>query len=238
MKKFIIITSLPNIFESIFSCGVVGNALKNGLWELELVNLYDFGVGIHKKIDDTVYGGGCGMLIMADVVAKAIEFVRLSNNNIDFFYMSPRGKKFNQEMARDFVSSDRDICIICGRFEGIDQRVIDFYGINEISIGDFVLSNGELASSVVIDAVVRLLPNVMNNSDSGNEESFNLSDDCDCVRLLECDKYTKPSVWNEIEVPHVLLSGNHKKIAEWCSKNAIEVTKKRRVDLLSNHNEK
>lgn len=232
MKKIIIITSLSEIFSSIFSCGVVGNALKKELWNLRIINLYDFGIGNHKKIDDVIYGGGAGMLIMAEVISKAIEHVKTTEENkTDFIYMSPRGKKFNQQVAQD-ISKDlnTNLCIICGRFEGIDQRVIDYYKIEEISIGDFVLSNGELAAAIIIDSIVRLIPNVMGNQVSSADESFNYINN---TKLLECNQYTRPAIWNDIPVPNVLLSGNHKKISEWKRENSLKITRKRRADLLS-----
>ena len=231
MKEIIVITSMPEIFTSMFSCGVIGTALKKNLWSLKLVNLYDFGLGAHKKIDDTVYGGGCGMLITAGVVSKAVEYAQSFYTDCDFdiIYLSPRGEKFNQSLARDFSHSEKPLCIICGRFEGIDQRVINYYDMREISIGDFVLSNGEIASAIVIDSIIRLMPNVLGNSESSEDESFSITGENN-IKLLECDKYTKPAAWNGLAVPDVLLSGNHLKIKEWNEQNSLRVTKNKRPD--------
>jgi tRNA (guanine37-N1)-methyltransferase len=230
MKKnhFVIITSLPEIFPRALNFGVVGKALKNGIWSIEIINLYDFGIGVHKKIDDTPYGGGAGMVIMADVLANAINSVKdkYDKKNLDFYYMSPRGEVLNQDIARKLksdMSSERIISIICGRFEGIDQRIIDFFDIKELSVGQYVLSNGDIAAMVVIDSVVRLIDGVLGNSESDENESFsNFESDS----LLEHDQYTKPAIWNGLSVPDVLISGHHEKIKVWRVENSIKNTKK------------
>lgn len=236
MSHFIILTTLPMIFpvpglgmSSPLEVGIIGKALNAGLWSLEIVNLYDYGFGIHKKIDDTPYGGGAGMVIMAEVLGNAINHVRdkYYNKEIDFYLMSPRGEIFNQEIARniagDITQNNKINCIICGRFEGIDQRVIDFFNIRELSIGQYVLSNGDIAAMIMIDAIVRLLPGVMGNSESGETESFS---NFDGEVLIEFDHYTKPAIWNNMSVPEVLLSGHHEKIKLWRKENSVKNTKK------------
>ncbi len=234
MKKFIIITSLAESFPGILNYGIIGKALKNYLWSLEIINLYDFGIGIHKKIDDTPYGGGCGMVILPEVLGKAIEHVKNHNQNVIFYYMSPRGEILNQQISKKLsISEEENICIICGRFEGIDQRILDFYNIQEISIGDYIISNGELGAMILIDSIVRLLPEVMGNNNSGSDESFNFNEDLQEF-VLEYDQYTKPAIWNGIKVPKILLSGHHKKIQEWRNENSFKITKERRKDILKN----
>ena len=233
MKKFIIITSLAESFPGILNCGLIGKALKNNLWSLKIVNLYDFGIGIHKKIDDTTYGGGPGLLIVPEVLSKAIENVKIQYEKIIFYYMSPRGKILNQQISKKLSESEENICLICGRFEGIDQRILNFYNIQELSIGDYIISNGELGAMILIDSIVRLLPKVMGNDDSGSDESFNFNKDLQEF-VLEYDQYTKPAIWNGIKVPEILLSGHHKKIQEWRNENSFKITKERRKDILKN----
>ena len=232
MKNFIIITSLLESFPGILNHGIIGKALKNNLWSLNIINLYDFGIGVHKKIDDTPYGGGCGMVLLPEVVGESIEFVKNNYENVEFYYMSPRGIQLSQNISKSLAFNNKDICIICGRFEGIDQRVLDFYDIKEISIGDYIISNGELSAMVLIDSIVRLLPEVMGNNFSGDDESFGFNHDLNQY-VLEYNQYTKPSLWNGIDVPEVLLSGHHKKIKEWRNKNSFEITRERRRDILS-----
>ena len=226
-NHFIIITSLPEVFPGPLNHGILGKALKNEIWSLEIVNLYDFGVGIHKKIDDTPYGGGAGMVIMAEILSNAINHVKNKYNhqNIEFYYMSPRGEIVNQEISRKIMSDIENniICIICGRFEGIDQRIIDCFKIKELSIGQYVLSNGDIAAIVVIDSVVRLLNGTLGNQSSGVDESFA---NFESEALLEHDQYTKPAIWNGIKVPDVLISGHHRKVNEWKRENSIKNTKK------------
>jgi tRNA (guanine37-N1)-methyltransferase len=231
--KFIIITSLPDAFPGILNHGIIGKALKNNLWSLEIVNLYNFGIGNHKKIDDSPYGGGSGMIILPEVLEGAIEFVKKHHEDVIFYYMSPRGITFDQNMSKKLSESEYNICIICGRFEGIDQRVLDFYQIQEISIGNYVISNGELGAMIIIDSITRLLPEVMGNNNSKNDESFNFNDDLgECV--LEYNQYTRPSIWNNIPVPDVLLNGNHKKIKEWRNENSLKITQEKQKNILKN----
>ncbi len=228
MHHIVVISTLPNAFPGILSHGIVGNSLKKNLWSLDVINLYDFGIGIHKKIDDTPYGGGAGMVIMADVLADAINHVnqKYSHNKVNFYYMSPRGEIFNQKIAKNLAFSlqqnNNIICIICGRFEGIDNRVIDFFNIAEISLGRYVLSNGEIAAMAIIDSIVRLLPNVIGNNNSLASESF-ADEDCE---LMEYDQYTKPATWNGISIPEVLLSGHHGNIEKWRKENSLKRTNK------------
>ena len=225
-NHFVIISTLPEIFTSPFTHGVVGKALKNGIWSIEIINLYDFGLGVHKKIDDTPYGGGAGMVIMAEVLGNAINFVKNKySENIDFYYMSPRGEIFNQNIAKKITNDlkNNSICIVCGRFEGIDQRILDFFNIKELSIGQYILSNGDIAAIVMIDSIVRLLDGALGNQESEIHESFsNFNDEA----LLEYDQYSKPAIWNDLKVPDILLSGHHEKINAWRRENSIKNTKK------------
>jgi tRNA (guanine37-N1)-methyltransferase len=223
MTNFTIITTLSNAFPGILSEGVIGNALKDKIWSLSIINLYDFGIGKHQKIDDTPYGGGSGMVIMADVLSRALKSGYGEYDEI--YYFSPRGQILTQDLSRNLGINKKNICLICGRFEGLDQRVLDFHNIKEISIGDYILSNGDLAAMVFIDSIVRQLPGVLGNNLSLKTESFSNG-------LLEHDQYTKPAEWNDLKVPDVLLSGNHKEINNWREKNSLEVTKFRRPDLL------
>jgi tRNA (guanine37-N1)-methyltransferase len=226
-NHFVIITTLPDVFPGPLNCGIVGKSLKNGIWCLEVINLYDYGIGIHKKIDDTPYGGGAGMVIMAEVLANAINDMKnkYKDQNIDFYYMSPRGEMLNQKIVKKISKylEDNIVCVICGRFEGIDQRIIDFFNIKELSIGQYILSNGDIAAIVVIDSVVRLLNGVLGNNESGIHESFS---NFESEALIEHDQYTKPMIWNGLKVPDVLLSGHHQRVNEWKIENSIKNTKK------------
>ena len=220
--KFTILTIFPEMFPGILDFSLAGKALKSGLWQLETVDIKQYGIGNYKHVDDTPYGGGAGMVIRPDVLEKAIENSKLEGKKL--FYMSPRGAVLDQKKAEE-LSMLKEIAIICGRYEGIDERVIEHYGIEELSVGDYILSGGEPAALVVMDAVVRLLPEVVGNKDTHNEESFSNN-------LLEYPHYTKPAEWKGMKVPEVLSSGDHKKVADWRKAKAVEITKKRRPDLL------
>ena len=200
-----VFTLYPEIFPGPLSKGLYGKALEKKIWSLEAVNIRDFADDKHKTVDDKTFGGGSGMLLRPDVLAKSID--KNTNKGERIFYLSPKGKKFDQRMAKE-LSKEKTINLICGHFEGIDERVIDSRGIEEISIGDYILSGGETASIVVIDAVIRLLPKVLGNDMSKNEESFE-------NELLEYPQYTKPQIWEKKSVPEVLLSGDHAKIKDW-----------------------
>ena len=199
--------------------------MKKKIWELNIYNLRDFGEGKHKTVDDKPFGGGAGMIIKPDILGNAIEETLIKNHDRQsLVYLSPKGRPFKQIDAKNFSQSS-GVSILCGHFEGIDQRVLDIYEIEEISMGDYILSSGEVASFTFLDSILRLLPGVLGNQASIEVESF--SDD-----LLEYPQYTKPQEYKNIKVPDVLLSGNHEEIEKWRKEKSIEITKKNRPDML------
>lgn len=225
MSKFNIniITLFPEMFPGTLGHSIAGRAGEKNIWNMNIVNMRDFGIDSHQSVDDSPYGGGAGMVIRPDVISDAIESID-SDSRGSIIYFSPRGKLLNQKLVRKF-SKLENITLVCGRYEGIDQRVIDAYEMQEISIGDYILSGGEVAAQVFIDSCVRLLDNVVNKEESINNESFEIG-------LLEYPLYTRPEIWNGIKVPEVLLSGHHQNIIDWRLEQAIEITKQRRPDLL------
>ena len=226
-----ILTLYPDIYPGYLGYSLLGKALEKKIWELNIYNLRDFGEGKHKSVDDKPFGGGAGMIIKPDILGDAIEETLIKNHDQQkLVYLSPKGKPFKQVDAEKFSQSN-GVSILCGHFEGIDQRVIDIYEVEEISMGDYVLTGGEVASFAFLDAIIRLLPGVLGNEISIKDESF--SDN-----LLEYPQYTKPQEYKNIKVPDVLLSGNHEKIAEWRREKSIEITKKNRPDLLKDKNTK
>ena len=222
-----VITLFPQAFPGVLGQSLTGKALEQGLWALETVDLRPFGIGKHKNVDDTPAGGGAGMVLRADVVDAALRQAATgsppSRADWPVIYLSPRGRPFNQAMAQRF-SRAQGITMLCGRFEGVDQRVLDHHRIEEVSLGDFVLTGGEIAAQALIDATVRLIPRVLGNQASTEEESF--SD-----FLLEHPQYTRPAVWEGREIPEILLSGHHAKITAWRKAMAERLTKERRPDL-------
>lgn len=220
-----IITLFPEAFPGILGLSLTGKALDFGLWQLETIDLRPLGEGKHLNVDDTPAGGGAGMVLRADVVDRAIAAAepRVPRARWPLIYLSPRGKPFDQAMARRFADAD-GITLLCGRFEGVDERLIEHHGIEEVSLGDFVLTGGEIAATALIDATVRLIPRVLGNQDSTEEESFSEG-------LLEFPQYTKPPVWQGRAIPEVLLSGHHANIARWRKVMAERLTKERRPDL-------
>ncbi len=222
--KASVITLYPEMFPGPLGVSLAGNALGDGKWQLDVTHLRDFGEGKHKRVDDTPAGGGAGMVLKPDVLASAIDATSPPDDPRPRLLMSPRGKPLDQKLVRELANSPGAV-IICGRFEGIDQRVIETRNLQEVSVGDYILSGGEPAAIVLLDAVVRLLPGVMGNDQSGEFESFETG-------LLEHPHYTRPQSWEGREIPEVLTSGNHKKIAEWQRKEAERITKARRPDLL------
>ena len=215
------LTLLPDAFPGPLGVSILERARADGLWSLETVDLRQFGEGKHKNVDDTPAGGGAGMVMRADIAAAAIDSV--PRNDRPLILLSPRGKPLTQARARELAAGPGLICF-CGRFEGLDQRVIDARGMEEISIGDYVLAGGEVAAMVLIEAVVRLLPGVAGNAESLTDESFESG-------LLEYPQYTRPREWEGREIPEILLSGDHKKIAEWRKAESEDLTKLRRSDL-------
>ncbi len=205
--KINIFTLFPEIFQSYLSFGVIARAFEKEISTLNLVNIRDFAIDKRQNVDDYPFGGGAGMILKPDIIAKAIDAQKLNLKKTKFICTSPRGKTFNQKMAIDF-SKESEIAILCGRYEGIDQRVIAEYEMEEISVGDYILSGGELPALTMIDAILRNIPNVLGNQESLNEETFN--DD-----FLEYPQYTRPRKWKNREVPEILLSGDHGKIRKW-----------------------
>ena len=222
-----IVTLFPEAFPGTLGLSLTGKALDLGLWRLIPIALRPFGEGKHRNVDDTPAGGGAGMVLRADVLDRALDEAAVGANpdrlKWPVIYLSPRGRPFDQAMAHRFAACD-GVTMICGRFEGIDQRVIDHHQIEEVSLGDFVLTGGEIAAQAMLDATVRLLPKVLGNQASTEEESF--SDG-----LLEHPQYTKPAEWQGLPIPDVLQSGHHGEIAKWRKAQAEELTKLRRPDL-------
>ena len=216
-----IFTLYPEFFPGPLGKGLYGKALAANIWELETVNIRNYATDKHKTVDDTTYGGGSGMLIKPDVLANSLDKNLKSKERI--IYLSPKGKLFNQKFAKE-LSKEKTVNIICGHFEGIDQRVIEARNIEELSIGDFVLSGGETAAFVMLDAIIRILPGVLGNEKSVEDESFENG-------LLEYPQYTKPQIWEEKTVPDVLLSGDHAKIKDWRLSQSEAITRDRRPDL-------
>ena len=216
-----VFTLYPEIFPGPLSKGLYGKALSKNLWNLNIVNIRDAAEDKHKTVDDTPYGGGSGMLLKADVLAKSLDQNKIEGERV--IYLSPRGKKFDQNYARE-LSNEKSVSFICGHFEGVDERVLSTRNIEEISIGDYILSGGETATFVLIDSILRLLPGVLGNENSRVEESFENG-------LLEYPQYTKPQIWEEKAVPEVLLSGDHSKIKDWRLSQSEAITRVRRPDL-------
>ena len=216
-----VFTLYPEVFPGPLSKGLYGKALSKELWNLKVVNIRDVAEDKHKTVDDTPYGGGSGMLLKADVLAKSLDQNKTEGERI--IYLSPKGKKFNQLYAKE-LSKEKSVSFICGHFEGVDERVLSTRNIEEISIGDYVLSGGETAAFVVIDSILRLLPGVLGNENSKEDESFENG-------LLEYPQYTKPQIWEEKGVPEVLLSGDHSKIKDWRLSQSEAITRDRRPDL-------
>jgi len=216
-----IFTLYPDFFPGILSKGIYGRAIEKSLWNLNVINIRDYADDKHKTVDDTPYGGGEGMVLKPDVVAKALDQNLKKDEKV--IYLTPKGKTFDQNTAKNFLKNKK-INILCGHFEGIDQRVIDSRGIEEISIGDFILSGGETAAYVILDSILRLVPGVLGNENSNKDESFENG-------LLEYPQYTKPQIWEKTTVPEVLLSGDHSKIKDWRLSQSEAITRIRRPDL-------
>ncbi len=216
-----VFTLYPEVFPGPLAEGLFGKALINKLWNLNLINIRDAATDKHKTVDDTPYGGGTGMLLKADVLANSLDQNVKKGERI--FYLSPKGKKFDQKFAQE-LSKEKSISLICGHFEGVDERVLTTRNIEEISIGDYVLSGGETAALVVLDSILRLLPGVLGNNKSSVDETFENG-------LLEYPQYTKPQIWEKKTVPDILLSGNHSKIKDWRLSQSEAITRVRRPDL-------
>ncbi|WP_171102684.1 tRNA (guanosine(37)-N1)-methyltransferase TrmD [Ruegeria sp. HKCCD7255] len=223
-----VITLFPTAFPGVLGESLTGKALQEGLWQLETVDLRQFGIGKHRNVDDTPAGGGAGMVLRADVLGAAIEHTMSGiRGNWPLIYLSPRGRRMDQQMMQNLARCD-GMTLLCGRFEGVDERVLEHYGIQEVSLGDFVMTGGEIAAQALIDATVRLIPGVLGNQASAEEESFSSG-------LLEHPQYTRPAQWNGRDIPEVLMSGHHGRIAEWRQKMSEEITRARRPDLWAKH---
>ncbi len=219
-----IFTLYPEMFPGPLAVSLSGDALAREIWSLETRNIREYGIGRHRAVDDTPAGGGPGMVIRADVLAQALDAGLAADDPRPRLLMSPRGRPLTQARVRALASGPGAV-LICGRFEGVDERVIEARGLEEVSIGDYILSGGEMASFVVLDACVRLLPGVMGKQESGADESFEGG-------LLEYPHYTRPREWEGRAIPEVLLSGDHAKIAKWRREEALRLTRERRPDLL------
>ena len=216
-----IFTLYPEYFPGYLNKGLFGKAMNEKIWNLETVNIRDYTFDKHKTVDDTPYGGGSGMIIKADVLAKSLDENIKEKEKI--IYLSPKGKLFDHKYAKE-LSTEKTLNLICGHFEGIDERIIQNRNIEEVSIGDFVLSGGEVATFVVLDAILRFIPGVLGNENSTQDESFENG-------LLEYPQYTKPQNWEDKSVPDVLLSGDHAKIKDWRLSQSEAITRDRRPDL-------
>ncbi len=221
---FNILTIFPELFPGTLGAGVVGRALNNGIWSFNVINIRDFSINNYGSVDDVQFGGGSGMVMRADVLGNALDSIDKPGKII---YFSPRGPRLNQKMVRNFVeNANETYTLLCGRYEGIDQRVIDEYNIQELSIGDYILSGGEIAAQVFVDSCVRVMDNVLHGGvESTENESFEIGG-------LEWPLYTRPSVWRGHNVPEVLLSGHHGNIERWRKQQSDDITKERRPDLI------
>jgi tRNA (guanine37-N1)-methyltransferase len=223
--RAIVLTLFPEMFPGPLAISLSGQALQTGGWHLDTINIREHGLGRHRQVDDTPAGGGAGMVMRADVVGAAIDAARAMAPELPLLYLSPRGEPLTQRVVGELAGGP-GVALLAGRFEGLDQRVIEARSLREISIGDYVLSGGELAAMVLIDACVRLLPGVLGAAASLEEESFESG-------LLEYPQYTRPRLWEGRSIPDVLLSGDHKRIAAWRRAEAERLTRERRPDLLA-----
>ncbi|MGB7405229.1 MAG: tRNA (guanosine(37)-N1)-methyltransferase TrmD [Pacificimonas sp.] len=222
-----VLTLYPEMFPGPLGVSLAGRALDEGIWSLDTVQIRDFATDRHRSVDDTPAGGGAGMVLRADVLGRAVDDVRERQPDVPLIYMSPRGAPLTQQRVRQ-LSAGPGVAILCGRFEGVDQRLLDARDIEEISVGDYVLSGGEMAAMVLLDACIRLLPGVMGAPSSGEDESFENG-------FLEYPHYTRPSTWEGRTIPEVLRSGDHAKIAAWRLDRSREITRLRRPDLWDRH---
>ncbi|BEP29397.1 tRNA (guanosine(37)-N1)-methyltransferase TrmD [Helicovermis profundi] len=221
--KFDILTLFPEMFESFKNTSIIGRAIKNKIIDVNTINFRDYSTNKHRKVDDYTYGGGAGMLLSPQPIIDSLRAIDYENTRV--IYLSPKGKTFNQNYAKEFSKLDR-IILLCGHYEGVDQRVIDNYVTDEISIGDFVLTGGEIPAMMVVDSISRMIDGVLSSNVSFEDESFYSG-------VLEYPQYTRPSTFEGVKVPDVLLSGNHEKIKEWRLIESLKVTKKRRKDLFN-----
>jgi len=226
MKEFDVLTIFPELIECYLIHGVIGKALNKGLAEVKIHNLRDFTSDKHKKVDDSPYGGGAGMVMQIESFYNVINYIKSDGQPRKVVLLSPQGRVFSQKVAQEFYNENQELVLVCGRYEGIDERIKNIID-EEISIGDYIISGGELAALVIIDSIVRLIPGALGDESSAKEDSFMRG-------FLDYPQYTRPEEFNGMRVPNVLLSGDHKKIALWRKKEALRNTLQKRPDLLKN----
>ena len=227
--KFIVLTIFKEMFDAFVNTSIIGRAIEKNIVSIDVIDIRDFTEDKHNRVDFPPYGGGSGMVMSAEPLSKAIDYSieKLNSNNYDILYMSPRGKVLNYAMSKELSESNKDYIIICGHYEGIDERIIEEYNVKEISIGDYVLTGGELACQVLMDSVIRLLPGAITEGSLDEESHTN--------GLLEYPQYTKPYDFRGRKVPDVLISGHHKNIADYRKEESIRITKKFRPDLIEKY---
>lgn len=228
--KFVVLTIFKEMFDAFVNTSIIGRAIEKSIVSIDVIDIRDFTEDKHNRVDFPPYGGGAGMVMSAEPLSKAIDYSieKLNSNNYDILYMSPRGKVLNYAMSKELSESNKDYIIICGHYEGIDERIIEEYNVKEISIGDYVLTGGELACQVLMDSVIRLLPGAITEGSLDEESHTN--------GLLEYPQYTKPYDFRGRKVPDVLISGHHKNIADYRKEESIRITKKFRPDLIEKYN--
>ena len=228
--KFVVLTIFKEMFDAFVNTSIIGRAIEKNIVSIDVIDIRDFTEDKHNRVDFPPYGGGSGMVMSAEPLSKAIDYSieKLDSNNYDILYMSPRGKVLNYSLSKELSNSNKDYIIICGHYEGIDERIIEEYNVKEISIGDYVLTGGELASQVLMDSVIRLLPGAITEGSLDEESHTN--------GLLEYPQYTKPYDFRGRKVPDVLISGHHKNIADYRKEESIRITKKFRPDLIEKYN--
>jgi len=224
VMKFTVISIFPEMVENTLSYGVIGKAIENGLIELETINPRDFTTDKHNRVDDRPFGGGAGMVMMYDPLVKTVEHIKQQHTDFKLSFLSPHGKKLDQDTINK-LANEMHVVLLCGRYEGIDQRFLDKYVDNELSLGDFVISGGELAAAVIVDAVARQIPGILGDEESAKTDSF-------MNQLLGAPQYTRSDDLKQEGVPEVLLSGNHANIAKWREQQALKITQLKRPDLL------
>ena len=228
--KTAVITLMPEMYPGPLAHSIIGDAYENGVWQLSLIHLRDFGVGSHQKVDDSPYGGGAGMVIMPHVADAAMTVAKEQMPEAQLVHLSPRGQVLNQPMLQELIA--RPLILFCGRYEAVDERVLEKHRPREISLGDFILTGGDVAAMAILEACVRLLPGVVGKEESLAEESFG---DGDYAHLLEYPHYTKPAIWEGHAVPEVLTSGHHANVATWRREQAEYITRTKRPDLWSRY---
>ena len=228
--KFVVLTIFKEMFDAFVNTSIIGRAIEKSIVSIDVIDIRDFTEDKHNRVDFPPYGGGAGMVMSAEPLSKAIDYSieKLNSNNYDILYMSPRGKVLNYSISKELSNSNKDYIIICGHYEGIDERIIEEYNVKEISIGDYVLTGGELACQVLMDSVIRLLPGAITEGSLDEESHTN--------GLLEYPQYTKPYDFRGRKVPDVLISGHHKNIADYRKEESIRITKKFRPDLIEKYN--